>query len=110
MAFTFDDADAFAVGDALGKRGWYVDQQQPPPSLHCTVNAVHAGVIADFLAALQESIAEVRAAEATATPKAYGSLEEARRHTGSASVARRAMAMPGRGGRQWSRRFWVRSC
>jgi sphinganine-1-phosphate aldolase len=33
VAFTFDDADAFAVGEALGRRGWFVDQQKPPPSL-----------------------------------------------------------------------------
>ena len=34
--------DVFAVADALWRRGWYVDRQGPPPSLHCTVNAVHA--------------------------------------------------------------------
>src|SRR5262249_9785916 len=54
VAFTFDDADAFAVGEALGRRGWFVDQQKPPPSLHCTVSAVHGAVIASFLDALRE--------------------------------------------------------
>jgi glutamate/tyrosine decarboxylase-like PLP-dependent enzyme len=75
VAFTFEDVDAFAVGDALHRRGWYVDQQKPPPSLHCTVNAVHAGLIDDFLADLRAAIAEVRAAQATAAQKAYGALE-----------------------------------
>ena len=60
VAFTFDDVDPFAVGDALAARGWVVDQQQPPPSLHCTVNAVHEPVIAEFLATLREVHAEVR--------------------------------------------------
>jgi hypothetical protein len=75
LNFTFDDADAFAVGDALFRRGWMADQQKPPPSLHCTVNAVHGPVIGDFLAALRESLAEVRASSATAAQKAYGALE-----------------------------------
>ena len=75
VAFTIDDADPFAIGDALWRRGWYVDQQRPPPSLHCTVNAVHASRIADFLGALAESLDEVRAARARAGQKAYGALE-----------------------------------
>src|SRR5262245_17039044 len=75
MAFAFDDADAFAVGEALGRRGWFVDQQKPPPSLHCTVNAVHGPVIAQFLDALRESMAEVRAAGGKAAQQAYGSTE-----------------------------------
>lgn len=75
VAFTFADADAFAVGNALAERGWVVDQQQPPPSLHCTVNAVHGPVIPEFLAALQGALNEIRGAAATAAPRAYGSLE-----------------------------------
>ena len=75
IAFTIDDADAFAVGDALFHRGWMVDQQKPPPSLHCTVNAVHAPVLPDFLDALRASLTEVREAQSTAKQKAYGSLE-----------------------------------
>ncbi len=75
VAFTFTDADAFAVGDALGQRGWHVDQQQPPPSLHCMVNAVHAPVIAEFLRALHSALAAVRASGSTAAQKAYGALE-----------------------------------
>jgi sphinganine-1-phosphate aldolase len=75
VAFACDGADAFAVGDALGRRGWVVDQQQPPPSLHCTVNAAHAAMIDDFLADLRDVLAEVRTTAAVAGPKAYGTLE-----------------------------------
>jgi glutamate/tyrosine decarboxylase-like PLP-dependent enzyme len=75
VAFAFADADAFAVGAALARRGWVVDQQQPPPSLHCTVNAVHGPVIPEFLAALAASLDEVRAAGAVAAPSPYASSE-----------------------------------
>ena len=75
VAFAFDDGDAFAVGDALAARGWVVDQQKPPPSLHCTVNAVHPPVIPQFLADLQQALDSVRAAPRTAAQRAYGALE-----------------------------------
>jgi len=67
--------DVFAVADALWRRGWYVDRQGPPPSLHCTVNAVHDGRIDEFVADLQESIAEVTAATASGAVGAYGTIE-----------------------------------
>jgi sphinganine-1-phosphate aldolase len=75
VAFTIDDADPFAVGEALWQRGWYVDQQKPPPSLHCTVSAAHASRIDPFLGALGEALDEVRAASARADQRAYGALE-----------------------------------
>jgi glutamate/tyrosine decarboxylase-like PLP-dependent enzyme len=75
VAFTIEGADVFGVGDALWRRGWVVDQQKPPPSLHCTVNAVHRDAIEPFLGALAASIAEVRASGATAAQKAYGAVE-----------------------------------
>jgi glutamate/tyrosine decarboxylase-like PLP-dependent enzyme len=75
VAFAFDDADAFTVGDGLGRRGWYADQQKPPPSLHCTVTAQHGPSIEPFLAALGEAIEEARGAREKAEQKAYGAVE-----------------------------------
>jgi len=75
LAFGFDDADPFAVADALWRRGWYVDRQGPPPSLHLTVNAVHAAVADAFLADLAASAGEARAAAARGARGAYGTLE-----------------------------------
>ena len=75
LAFRFDDADPFAVGDALRKRGWYLDRQGPPPSLHATVNAVHAGVADAFLRDLAAAAGEVRAAARRGERGAYGTLE-----------------------------------
>ena len=48
--------DVFALADELWRRGWYVDRQQPPDSLHCTVNAVHDGLIPEFVAELHAAI------------------------------------------------------
>jgi sphinganine-1-phosphate aldolase len=75
VAFTFDDVDPFAVGDALARRGWYLDQQQPPPSLHCTVNAVHGPVIPALVADLRAVLGELRGSRASAVQRPYGSLE-----------------------------------
>ena len=51
--------DVFAVADALWRRGWYVDRQGPPPSLHCTVSVVHDGKIDAFVSDLRASLDEV---------------------------------------------------
>ena len=75
VAFTFDgDVDAFAVGRALWERGWWVDQQAPPPSLHCMVNAVHRPFVGEFVAELREVLDEVRSSGATAQQAQYGAL------------------------------------
>jgi glutamate/tyrosine decarboxylase-like PLP-dependent enzyme len=69
------DLDMFAVADALWTRGWYVDRQGPPPSLHCTVNAAHAGRIPSFVADLRASIDQVVAARTSGQQGAYGTVE-----------------------------------
>ncbi|MCE9621697.1 MAG: aminotransferase class V-fold PLP-dependent enzyme [Actinomycetia bacterium] len=67
--------DVYAVADALWRRGWYVDRQGPPPSLHCTVNAVHDGKIAAFTDDLRAAIAEVKTTNAAGALGAYGTVE-----------------------------------
>ena len=67
--------DVYAVADALWRRGWYVDRQGPPPSLHLTVNAVHADKVDAFLADLRTSIDEVSVAAATGDQGAYGTID-----------------------------------
>jgi hypothetical protein len=54
-------ADIFALADQLEKRGWSVDRQHRPSSIHLTVTANHAPVIDRYLADLRECLAEVRA-------------------------------------------------
>jgi glutamate/tyrosine decarboxylase-like PLP-dependent enzyme len=67
--------DVFAVADALWRRGWYVDRQGPPSSLHCTVNAVHDGRIDGFVTDLRAGVEEVAAARSRGAAGAYGTTE-----------------------------------
>lgn len=69
-----DRTDVFAVGDALAARGWHLDRQGPPPSLHATVSAGNAPVIEEFLADLAACTAEVRERGATGEATPYASL------------------------------------
>jgi glutamate/tyrosine decarboxylase-like PLP-dependent enzyme len=48
--------DVFALADALIAKGWYMDKQGPPPSIHLTVNASHAANIQEFLTDLDEAM------------------------------------------------------
>lgn len=56
-----DDVDIYAVGDALEERGWHMDRQIAPASLHVMVTSPsHADVVDDFLADLTASVDQVR--------------------------------------------------
>jgi glutamate/tyrosine decarboxylase-like PLP-dependent enzyme len=61
FAFRGVDVDTYAVGDALEARGWHVDRQIKPASLHFMVTPVHAGVVEDFLDDLHDAVDDVRA-------------------------------------------------
>jgi glutamate/tyrosine decarboxylase-like PLP-dependent enzyme len=52
LAFRSDEVDVFALGEAMWRRGWVLDRQQLPPSLHMTVSPRHLGVVDAFLADL----------------------------------------------------------
>ena len=68
--------DVFAVADALWRRGWYVDRQGPPPSLHCTVNAVHdAPHPRAAWSTCRAALDEVLTAGARGDRGAYGTVE-----------------------------------
>ncbi|HVE19325.1 MAG TPA: aminotransferase class V-fold PLP-dependent enzyme [Ilumatobacteraceae bacterium] len=67
--------DVFAVADALWRRGWYVDRQGPPPSLHCTVSVVHEGKIDAFVSDLRASLDEVVQVRRHGSQGAYGTVE-----------------------------------
>jgi glutamate/tyrosine decarboxylase-like PLP-dependent enzyme len=57
MAIGGEGVDAYEVGDEMQARGWHLDRQQFPPSLHLTVTYGHAGVVEPFLADLRASAA-----------------------------------------------------
>jgi len=67
--------DVFAVADALWRRGWYVDRQGPPASLHCTVSVVHDGKIPAFVSDLRSSVEEVGRTPSRGQRGAYGTVE-----------------------------------
>jgi sphinganine-1-phosphate aldolase len=64
-----------ALADELWRRGWYVDRQQPPDSLHCTVNAVHEGLIPEFVAELHRAIDTIVETARAGTVGSYGTVE-----------------------------------
>ncbi len=53
--------NVYAVADLLQAKGWSVDRQQHPASVHCTCNASNLPVIDTYLADLAEAVAHVRA-------------------------------------------------
>ncbi len=67
FAFVGTDVDTYAVGDQLEARGWHVDRQIKPASLHFMVTPAHAGIVDRFLEDLQASVDEVRAHPELAT-------------------------------------------
>ena len=46
------DLDVYAIADRLEARGWTVDRQQRPASIHLTVTANHAPIVDEYLADL----------------------------------------------------------
>lgn len=52
--------DIFQVGDCMAARGWHLDMQQDPNSLHLTVSAAHKDTIDEFFSDLTESAREVK--------------------------------------------------
>jgi sphinganine-1-phosphate aldolase len=51
--------DVFALAELLIERGWYMDRQTPPASIHLTVHAGHEARVDEFLKDLDECITEI---------------------------------------------------
>lgn len=50
----------YAIADRLEARGWTVDRQHRPASIHLTVTANHAAIVDDYLADLARAVDDVR--------------------------------------------------
>ncbi|MCK5795562.1 MAG: hypothetical protein KAI47_00150, partial [Deltaproteobacteria bacterium] len=48
--------DIYEVGDVLAERGWHLDRQQKPASLHLTINRAHTKSVERFLADLRDAV------------------------------------------------------
>lgn len=68
--------DLYVVADAMQERGWRIDRQQSPASLHFTVSPEHDAVVAHLVRDLRETTEAVRASGKTAEGMAamYGML------------------------------------
>lgn len=62
MCLAADDPslDIYEVGDEMSVRGWHLDRQQYPASLHLTINWAHSQSVEQFLSDLREAIAKAR--------------------------------------------------
>lgn len=60
FAFNSDRVNIFEVGDEMALRGWHLDRQQFPSSLHMTVNYAQAQMVDAFLADLGEAVRQAR--------------------------------------------------
>ena len=61
FAVASDELDVYALADLMEGRGWHIDRQQRPASLHLLVTPAHAPVAAAFLADLRAAAQELRA-------------------------------------------------
>ncbi len=62
LAIGSDTLDIYQVGDEMSQRGWHLDRQHRPASLHMTVNYAHAQQAEAFVADLAAAVATVRRA------------------------------------------------
>jgi hypothetical protein len=60
LAIASDKDNIYEIGDEMGLRGWHLDRQQFPPSLHLTVNYAHREVADRFLLDLAQSVLQAR--------------------------------------------------
>ena len=75
FSFTSDSLDPYAVGDVLQERGFMLDRQQRPPSLHMTITPAHAPHVEAIGDALRESVERVKSgATANGSAAMYGML------------------------------------
>jgi glutamate/tyrosine decarboxylase-like PLP-dependent enzyme len=57
--------DINAVADCMGERGWFIGRSREPPAIHLALNAVHAPVISEYLADLEDVVRRVRSSGRT---------------------------------------------
>ncbi len=75
FAFASNAVDVYTIGDHMQQRGWFLDRQQRPPSLHMMITPPHAELVGGIVEDLKASVAHAKkgtAAEGTAAM--YGML------------------------------------
>lgn len=74
FAVTTDQVQVPLVAGGLQRRGWWIDAQGPPPSIHFIVFPRHEQVLDHFLADVADAVADAAAEARDAAPGAPGPL------------------------------------
>ncbi|MGD8320081.1 MAG: aminotransferase class V-fold PLP-dependent enzyme [Gemmatimonadota bacterium] len=61
FAFTADGPDIFAIADRMADKGWHLDRQVRPDSIHLVVTPQHEAVVDEFLRDLAAATRDVAA-------------------------------------------------
>src|SRR3954452_3923601 len=69
------EVDIFAVHDELTRRGWHLDRQGPPDSLHATCTPVHDRVVGELLSDLRDAVAQVGSERTEDRTTTYAKVE-----------------------------------
>lgn len=59
MAIGSHSLDVYELGDEMSARGWHMDRQHFPASLHLTINYAHVDGVDQFLADLDQAVEKV---------------------------------------------------
>jgi glutamate/tyrosine decarboxylase-like PLP-dependent enzyme len=61
VAYAAIGVNTYAVADRMEAKGWTIDRQHRPASIHLTVTANHAQIVDDYLRDLRDAVGEVKA-------------------------------------------------
>jgi glutamate/tyrosine decarboxylase-like PLP-dependent enzyme len=67
FAFDSERANIYTMGEIMAGRGWHLDRQQLPASLHLMVTPAHAAIVEPFLADLRDAAAQAEGTDAAET-------------------------------------------
>lgn len=54
------EVNIYAVADLLEEKGWHIDRQQKPASIHFMINPLHGNIVEEYLDDLKESVTRVK--------------------------------------------------
>ena len=75
FAFASDVVDIYALGDAMQEKGWHLDRQQRPPTLHMMITPAHETLVGEIISDLRSCVSTVkRGAAPEGTAAMYGML------------------------------------
>ncbi len=54
------EVNIYAVADLLEEKGWHIDRQQKPASIHFMINPLHEKIVDEYLSDLKEAVSRVK--------------------------------------------------